>query len=289
MAVLEQQALVSYEELFRRWESAQWSATRIDLTQDAHDWAALSDGQRASFRWLLGMFLLGEDAVASDLSPYVIAAPSEDQRYFLATQQADEAHHSVFFARYAREVLGDGDSTSTVVAASRGSGNPAYRLLFRRLRSASQRLEQEPSDPVAFAEAVTMYHLVIEAVLGVSGQYYLELATERLDALPGLREGVENVARDEHRHVAFGVLALNDAFRTHPETHAAVGATLRSVLPYTAAVFRPSRGEPDHAAELGFTNDEIAEFGLRSLRGRIRTAGLDLDAVMGEGAEGRAA
>ena len=51
------------------------------------------------------MFLHGEDSVADNLSPYIDAAPLEEQKYFLATQQVDEARHAVFFARFMREVL----------------------------------------------------------------------------------------------------------------------------------------------------------------------------------------
>jgi hypothetical protein len=46
--------------------------------------------------WNYGLFFWGEDAVADGLSPYVDAAPLEEQKYFLATQQADEARYAVF-------------------------------------------------------------------------------------------------------------------------------------------------------------------------------------------------
>ena len=52
------------------------------------------------------MFFYGEDAVADGLSPYIEAAPKEEQKYFLATQQVDEARHAVFFHRFFKEVIG---------------------------------------------------------------------------------------------------------------------------------------------------------------------------------------
>ena len=56
------------------------------------------------------MFFYGEDAVTDGLSPYIDAAPKEEQKYFLATQQVDEARHSVFFHRFFKEVIGAGDT-----------------------------------------------------------------------------------------------------------------------------------------------------------------------------------
>ena len=42
---------------------------------------------------------------------YIDAAPLEEQKYFIATQQVDEARHAVFFKRFMDEVVGLGDGT----------------------------------------------------------------------------------------------------------------------------------------------------------------------------------
>ena len=52
------------------------------------------------------MFFHGEDVVADDLAPFIDAAPREEQKYFLATQQVDEARHAIFFNRFMHEVVG---------------------------------------------------------------------------------------------------------------------------------------------------------------------------------------
>ena len=57
------------------------------------------------------MFFHGEDAVADDLAPFIDAAPREEQKYFLATQQVDEARHAIFFKRFMHEVVGRGDGS----------------------------------------------------------------------------------------------------------------------------------------------------------------------------------
>ena len=54
----------------------------------------------------LSQFFIGEERVTTELLPFAIAAPTDDQRIFLASQIADEARHCVFFDRFYREVLG---------------------------------------------------------------------------------------------------------------------------------------------------------------------------------------
>src|SRR5215212_9121821 len=97
---------ISYEDLYRRWEQGNWEAYEIDFSQDAEGWKALSEIQKKSALWIYSMFFYGEDSVTDNLSPYIDAAPGEEQKYFLATQQVDEARHAVFFHRFFREVIG---------------------------------------------------------------------------------------------------------------------------------------------------------------------------------------
>ncbi len=124
---------ITYEDLYRRWEQGNWSAYEIDFTEDRAGWEGLSEIQAESALWTYSMFFYGEDSVTDNLSPYIDAAPLEEQKYFLATQQVDEARHAVFFHRFFKEVIGAGDSISSTLAYTR----PAAQLgLSRRLRPA---------------------------------------------------------------------------------------------------------------------------------------------------------
>ena len=103
---------VTYEDLYERWERSNWRATEIDFTQDRVEWhERFSDLERRAALWNYAMFFHGEDAVTDDLSPFIDAAPREEQKYFLATQQVDEARHAVFFNRFMHEVVERGDGT----------------------------------------------------------------------------------------------------------------------------------------------------------------------------------
>src|ERR1700742_1250791 len=104
---------VSYEDLYARWERGNWRATEIDSPEDRRQWhEVLTPHERRAALWNYAMFFVGEDAVADDLAPFIDAAPREEQKYFLTTQQVDEARHAVFFKRFMHEVVGIGDGSA---------------------------------------------------------------------------------------------------------------------------------------------------------------------------------
>ena len=58
----------------------------------------------------------------------------EEQKYFLATQQVDEARHAVFFKRFMQEVCGIGDgSMASGLRAIKPQLTPGFRKIFDRL------------------------------------------------------------------------------------------------------------------------------------------------------------
>src|SRR5262245_15000547 len=121
---------ISYQDLYGRWERGNWQATTIDFTADREQWhGTFSDLERKAALWNYSMFFHGEDAVADDLAPFIDAAPREEQKYFLATQQVDEARHSVFFHRFMHEVVERGDGT---IAGALRATEPELTWGFRR-------------------------------------------------------------------------------------------------------------------------------------------------------------
>ena len=110
------------------------------------------------------MFFFGEDSVADNLSPYIDAAPKPEQKYFLASQQVDEARHAVFFHRFFSEVIGAGDSISSTLAYTEPQLNWGYRGVFDRLDRMADDLRRDRSLP-NFARGIALYHMVVEATL----------------------------------------------------------------------------------------------------------------------------
>jgi ribonucleotide reductase beta subunit family protein with ferritin-like domain len=266
---------VSYEDLYSRWEHGNWSATEIDLTVDRQHWfEKFTDLDRRGALWIYSMFFHGEDSVTDNLSPYIDAAPKEEQKYFLATQQADEARHAVLFARFMREVVGAGDDTGSSLEVTRPELSWGFRKVFARLDRMADELRRDRSKP-KLAQAITLYHLIVEAALAQPGQHLIEESLTKRDLLPGFREGMHNVSRDEQRHIAFGVKMVADLVREDSDCKPAIEELLREIFPFTAAVFVPPGWDERYVTTFGFTIDEIFTYGAAAMESRFRAAGLE--------------
>src|ERR671936_552088 len=230
---------ISYDDLYARWERGNWRATEIDFTRDAVDWhEKLTAEQRRSALWLYSLFFHGEDSVADNLSPYIDAAPTEEQKYFLATQQVDEARHAVFFHRFFKDVIGAGEVIGSTLAYTEPQLGWGYRNVFDRLDRMGEELRRDRSLP-KFAQAIALYHMVVEATLAQPGQHFIEDYFVKEGTMPGFSEGMTNVSRDEQRHIGFGVKVLSEAFAESDECKQAVVELLREVFPLIPSVFVP--------------------------------------------------
>jgi hypothetical protein len=268
---------ITYVDLYRRWEGGNWSAYDIDFSKDREGWQALSEIQRRSAMWIYSMFFYGEDRVADTLAPYITAAPTEEQSYFLATQQVDEVRHSIFFHRFFKEVIGvGGDSLQSTLASTLPQLNWGYRGIFDRLDVMAEELRKDRSLP-KYAQAITLYHLIVEGSLAQPGQHFIEDFFSSEESMPGFSSGMANVSRDEQRHIGFGVKVLSELLgEGNPgweENRAAVVELLRETLPYGPAVFSPPNLDREYTECYGFSLEDIFAFGLKLIRQRWRTIG----------------
>jgi ribonucleotide reductase beta subunit family protein with ferritin-like domain/putative sterol carrier protein len=274
---------ISYEDLYSRWERGNWSAMDLDFTEDARQWREdFTEFERTAALWNYCLFFWGEDAVADNLSPYIDAAPREEQKYFLTTQQVDEARHAVFFKRFMQEVCGIGDgSMASGLEAVKPQLTPGFRKIFGRLDRMADELRADHS-PAKLAAAVTLYHIVVEAALAQPGQHFICGYLEKRDQLPAFREGMANIAADEQRHIGFGVKLLSDLNREDPVgVPKAVGRILRDVTRYTAQVLMPPGWDERYITVFGATYDEVGVEGLTSMTTKLRSAGLAVETLPG--------
>ena len=181
-------------QLYNLWEKQQWLTQDLDFTQDRVDWhERIPEEERFQRMYGLSSFFIGEQKVADELGPIMRAAPTEAQRIFLSTQIADEARHVRFFDRFFSEVgvLEGADDLAQRLDALDEHLNDAFRTLFDDLlKSRVDRLGQEPGDRDALVEAVTLYHMVIEGMLALTGQHFIIDYNERVGTLPGIRRGL---------------------------------------------------------------------------------------------------
>ncbi len=270
----------SYLDLYRRWERQQWSVGDLDFSLDRKDWMESSEFEQKATLWSHRLFFNGEERVTSTLAPFVWAAPSPEIEIFLSTQMVDEARHTVFFERWWREVVGSGArDMSQLLEEIRPRANEGYNTLFyERLPSTAQRLAGDPKDFDAFVEGVTLYHIVIESTIALTGQRF-ELEAMREQGLTdrGFYRGFTAVARDESRHVNFGIKVLQEAVREDAARFAPlIQRTLVECLPLIAGTIDPP--DPRYITEFGHTESEVLQYALESLNRRLRAIGINLAA-----------
>ncbi len=271
----EKQEVISYERLYRLWEENNWSATAIDFSVDRDHWRdKLTERQRDAALWTYAMFLVGEEAVARTLTPVLDAVDGFPASIFLTTQIVDEARHHVFFDRFLREVAAQGHDTRTTLAAVEDHLTWGFRQVFDELDRVTQTLHKKPGDKPLLAQTIALYHLVVEGLLAIPGQHFIQRYVERFEVLPGFAAGINNVSRDESRHVAFGIRLLGDLFKQSPECRAAAIEMWDKVLPWAVGVYIPPGRDRSYTECFDFTLVEIYAFGLRSLETKLRRLGV---------------
>ena len=274
-----QSELLSYRELYLLWERQQWRTQDLDFSRDRADWhERIGPDERYARMYGLSSFFVGEQRVAAELGPMMRAMPDEDARMFLCTQIADEARHVAFFDRFYSEVgVLESDDLQTRLQETSRHLNPEFEQLFDELlRRRIDRLAAEPGDLEALVEAVTIYHMVIEGMLALTGQHFIIDYNEQVGTLPAFVEGFTNVARDEHRHVAFGARFLREMAGSDPRYGEAIQRALAEVAPVADGVLRPKwvpEGQDD-VPIFGTTVTETREFALKCLDRRLKVIGL---------------
>lgn len=275
------EAAPSYTKLFSRWENQGWNSETIDFGQDAIEWNSdrFNAEEKEFMEWSLSSFFLGEERVTTELLPFAIAAPNDDARLFLATQISDEARHTVFFDRFYREVLGSDAKTVTEnLKRQRPQMNDKWGELFDGiLHDCAETLRMDPQNTEAMVRGVTVYMIVIEGTLALTGARFILRYLKNENLLPGFREGFTNVNRDESRHVGFGVKYLADAIKENPANAAVVADTIKETLPVgTLALAPPMVDDPyDFVTPFGYESGEIYAYAAKSLSKKLAAIGLD--------------
>ncbi len=273
--------LLAPQALYELWERQPWSAHAIDLEQDRRDWDSYDDAKRDELLWLLSSFFIGEERVTTQFSGLVMAYDDESEESFLTTQQVDEARHMQFFDRYYREVFAfDEDDITRRLDRVREHVTGAFIQLFdESLVKAGERLISDPSDTSAKVDFITMYHMVIEGTLALTGQHYLLDYFEKNGEHARVRRGVhEHLARRAPprglRHLVPAEQGPRGAVRQAHPGHAR-----------RAAARRRRRARPpgyelgDDYTFMGYTSQEQTEFAFTALSRRLKVIGVPMPGV----------
>jgi ribonucleoside-diphosphate reductase beta chain len=271
--------LLTYEELYALWERQSWKAHEIDFAVDKEQWLVTPTESQRETIWSTASFYLGEERVAADLAPFVMAAPSGEIEIFLTTQLVDEARHAAFFDRFMAEVLAlESEDLRGRLAEMERTMLPPWRHVFDdELRGIAQRIQANPDDFDLFVEGIVTYHMVIEGVLAMTGQNFILKYMREHGLYPGFVKGFSLVEQDEHRHIAFGVRFLKEACERDPRYRRLIRDRLVELVPAAAQVFVPPYADdPTDFVSYAYTSREIYGYAYRALKRRMSVIGVEV-------------
>jgi ribonucleoside-diphosphate reductase beta chain len=270
-----------YRQLYYLWERQQWEAGAIDLSGDRRQWVEdLSPQLRRSLLWTVDSSFVGEEDVTKNLVPFVDAAPSEEQAVFLTTQLVDGARHTVFIDRFHSEVIdGRGDGVMTHPDSRSARPSPGLRTLVNEmLPEAADRIRRHEESVAALIEGVVLYHIVIEGCVVLTGRRFLLGHLGEQGLLPGLRQGLTAVARDEARHVNFAVRFLRGMRELDQNSAQVIQGTVARALPVALTALQPPGGDVSFFEPFTFGPDDLTAFARASLGKRLSAVGAELAA-----------
>jgi ribonucleoside-diphosphate reductase beta chain len=270
--------LMDPQKLYELWEKQNWVSQTIDLSKDKDDWAGFTEEERSNMAWNLSSFFVGEERVTTQFTGLVAAYEDQSEEAFLTTQQVDEARHAQHFNRFYEQVVGYDGTFDKRLERAREDLNEAFLILFdEHLVDACDRLMANRHDIEAKVDFVTTYHMVIEGTLALTGQHFLLDYFEKKGLLPGFVEGFSNIARDEHRHVAYGTWFLQQKTSEDDAHVTKVQDTLTELLPTAAGVLVPPGYKlGDDYEFFGYTSQEQNEFAFTALSRRLKVIGVGL-------------
>jgi hypothetical protein len=137
--------------------------------------------------FMLSQFLHGEQGALLAAAKLVQAMPWEEAKFYAANQAADEARHVEVYHRYLTEKLG---------------------VSYEVIPSLAKLLDQVVEDSRWDITFLGMQIMVEGLALAAFGLLRVQMGDE-----PLIQDIIGRVMADEARHVAFGVMALEDLYR----------------------------------------------------------------------------
>jgi hypothetical protein len=187
----------------------------------------------------LSQFLHGEQGALIVASQLVGAVPWVEGKYYAGSQTMDEARHVEVFSRYLREKLEwewpINDSLKELLDATITDSRWDFKYLGMQI--------------------------IIEGLAMAAFGNLFQVTTE-----PLLKELVRNVMRDESRHVAFGVLSLDEFYQDMP------GNELRDredFIIYACELMRNRLVGDQIARAMGWDGEEVRRAVLESPTGQL--------------------
>lgn len=246
-----------------------WDPRSIDFSQDMQDWQNFTAEEREAILALTALFQAGEEGVTLDLLPLIMVVAREqrlEEEMFLTTFLWEEAKHTEFFRRFLDEVTHD---TSDLARFH----TPSYRALFyEELPKAMNALLTDHSLEAQLRASVT-YNMIVEGVLAETGYHSYYNMLERNNVMPGLRQGIGLLKRDEARHIAYGVYLISRLVAQQPDLWEIVEQEMNRLLMLALGVVNESFQDglelPPEELPFGFQAQEYLDYATTQFTKRL--------------------
>jgi len=270
--------LPSYRELYYRWERQQWQASEIDFTPDIRQLSQMTEDEWDDVTTTMAEFFQGEASVTNALAPYIVAMPDEEMRFYVTTQLVDEARHTIFFDRFFKEVLDvDDERIEERLLLAQQFMKPAVRfILIDALTDMAQRLQHDPQNRALLIEGVTLYHVIIEGTMALAGQRRLLEQFRQKNIFPAFRGGFTAVARDESRHVLFGIKFLRDMLQEDAAYADVIRGAIETYAPVAIEALGPNEAVVGTVIARGEDPWLTQRYGQISLAKKLKVIGLSM-------------
>jgi ribonucleoside-diphosphate reductase beta chain len=256
-----------------------WDPADLDFTQDKKDWDARSDIEKDFLLRLLALFQAGEEAVTVDLLPLIHAIAHDgfiEEEIYLTSFLWEEAKHVEMFRRFLDEVCEVDYDLHNYIDSS-------YRtIFFEELPRAMGRLLTDQSKEAQAIASVT-YNMVVEGMLAETGYHGFRRGLKQNGLMPGICEGIELTARDESRHIRYGVFLLERLVADDPSLWDVINTRMNEIFPHAMGTVSDFWDHyEDTEGPFGLTMNEFVEFSANKFDGRMRVLERDRGKTMAE-------
>jgi len=244
-----------------------WDPRSIDFSQDIVDWQRCTAEEQETLLLQTALFQAGEESVTLDLLPLIMAVALDghlEEEMFLTTFLWEEAKHTEFFRRFLDEVVQEPGDLQRF-------HSPSYRKLFYEELPQTMYALVTDRSPAAQLRASVTYNMIIEGVLAETGYYGYFNMLERNNIMPGLRQGIHLLKRDESRHIAYGVFLISRLVAQNKDLWSVVETRMGELLPLALGVVQETdtMEDPDAPRPFGLMTEDYMEYATSQFQKRF--------------------
>jgi len=209
-----------------------WDPRSLDFSQDIIDWQRCTDPEKESLLTLCALFQAGEECVTLDLLPLMMVIAQEgriEEEMYLTTFLWEEAKHVEFFRRWLDEVAQNHMDLHHYLPSS------YHAIFYEELPKVMSALQTDHST-AAQARASATYNMIVEGVLAETGYYSFFNILDKNNIMPGLKEGIGYLKRDESRHLAYGVFLLSRLVAQDRSLWPVIEGQMSKLLPFALGI-----------------------------------------------------